>query len=212
MKHKDFSYWLKVSLAGHIVVFVFFALDFSFSKKEILPSLRVDIVDLPDKVKKALKKETQNLKQKRPQKKKKKEQKALSLKKNPVKKREKEKDNKDVKEQRTVFKGNILAEGQGLEGLNRLSMERYYEEVGEAVREHFVTPQWLDSEGLKAQIEVSLDDRGRIVTQSFVKRSGNELFDNQALEAVKKAQPLPKPPDRIKKLFYKINFVLKFPD
>ena len=80
------------------------------------------------------------------------------------------------------------------------------------MRKYFVTPQWLDLTNLKAAIEVTLDDQGRIITKSFVKGSGSELFDQQALEAVIKAEPLPAPPERIKKLFYKINFILRFPE
>ncbi len=212
MKDKNFPYWLKVSLGVHLAVLVLLSWDFSF-RKNIPPSLRVDVIDLPDKIKK-IERTSKKVKKKRPPQKKK-DNKALVLKQKQNPKKVKKKDQGSEtppKETRTMFKGNFLAKGQGLEGLNRLSMERYYEKVGESVRKHFITPQWLDLTNLSAAIEVTLDDEGKIITKSFIKGSGNELFDQQALEAVIKAEPLPSPPDRLKKLFYKINFILKFPE
>ncbi len=213
MKDKNFPYWLKVSLGVHLAVFVLLSWNFSFHKN-ITSSLKVDVIDLPDKIKK-IERTSKKVKKKRPPQKKKKDNKTLILKQkqSPKNLKKEDQDNKSPqKETRTMFKGNFLSQGQSLEGLNRLSMERYYEEVGMAVRKHFVIPQWLDLTNLSATIEVTLDDEGRIITKSFIKESGNELFDQQALEAIIKAEPLPRPPDRLKKLFYKINFILKFPE
>ena len=216
MKNKRLSYWIKVSLGVHFILILLFALDINLFQKDLENSLRVDIVGLPDQHTSPQRPLDKPQKTKKPPRKPKQKKKAPSLKtKSQAKPRDQKPESKEAQKElkaRTVFKGNILADGQGLEGLDRLSMERYYEEVGFAVRENFITPQWLESQNLSAFIEVTLDDGGKVLKKALIKSSGNEVFDNRAIEAVIKSEPLPTPPDRIKSLFYKINFILKFPE
>ena len=118
VKDKDFVYWLKVSLGVHIAALILFSLETSLHK-DIPKSLRVDIIDLPDKIKQINKRSEKKSKKPSP-KKPKQDKKTLSLKQNKTKQKESKKLAEPEKPQepiRTVFKGNLLAEGQGLEGL-----------------------------------------------------------------------------------------------
>lgn len=109
-------------------------------------------------------------------------------------------------------KGNRVSEGDSLTGLEKLDFERYYSDLRQKIRTNFTLPQWLADSGLKAQIQVLIDDKGQVLKKVVIKSSGNEVFDAKALEAIEASLPLPVPPARLQSVLSTSGIVFGFPE
>lgn len=69
----------------------------------------------------------------------------------------------------------------------------YYAIISEMIWSQWVYPA-LESSGLEVIVFIKIDRKGNIVSQEIEKTSGNTLFDQSALRAISKANPLPPPP------------------
>ncbi len=64
------------------------------------------------------------------------------------------------------------------------------------VRKNWVVPPGLRSEPLETDVRVTLDAAGNVIGDPVVTRkSGNPWYDDSVLRAIKKASPLPAPPE-----------------
>lgn len=110
------------------------------------------------------------------------------------------------------IKGNRVAEGDSLTGLEKLDFERYYSELRQKIRTNFTLPQWLADSGLKAKIQVLIDDKGQLIKKILIQPSGNEVFDTKAMEAIEASVPLPPPPQRLQGVLSTSGIVFGFPE
>lgn len=81
--------------------------------------------------------------------------------------------------------------------------ERYYAIISQAVRRYYdvanVIPE-AERRTLKAQVAMRVGGGGELTDAKLSKPSGNELFDEAVISAVKKAAPFPPPPEHMKKV------------
>ncbi len=237
-----------ISITVHGILFLVLTLKivlFPSEPIEFKRAVRVDVVDLPDKVISELKKVEQKAKKqpKEPEKPKapepkkpepkpkapepakpkvdfKKSQKSAferlkNLRKN--KKQEAEpvagSDLKAVKQIETIqYKGNILAAGTSLTGINKLQHDEYLDRVDDHVKKYWNLPEWLASSNLSAKIVVYLDKRGFVKSAKLTQSSNNTIFDQKVLESIKQASPFPQPPNKFENILEVDGLELRFPD
>lgn len=72
----------------------------------------------------------------------------------------------------------------------------YFSQLQQHVRRFWVIPEGFNPKGLKAVIRVKIDPEGRMLSAQIEQSSGNRIFDNSALQAVKRAEPYPPPPEK----------------
>ncbi len=72
-----------------------------------------------------------------------------------------------------------------------LARRLYYTEVWNAISSQWALPDFLKSQQLEAILVLTVRRDGKIVSVRFEKKSGNNLFDESVLRAVRKADPLP---------------------
>lgn len=216
----------------HVGIILFFIIKSIVAPSKmvlITPTLRVDIVGLPDILKKDLslvskkqptsptEKTTKETEETKPDElilKPKKETKAREKKMNQALARIKaldkianEPDTNDV-----VIKGNIISKGTSLSGDAKESSETtYYDGVREHLLDHWALPTWLARQRLSAQVWISIDSRGFISQSKFVKTSGNATFDDAIRLTLKEAQPLPIPPKNLTQTMQTQGIVIGFP-
>jgi colicin import membrane protein len=91
------------------------------------------------------------------------------------------------------------ASGSGTaETINEV-IARYGMEVSQRVWRRWNLPtQIIDPKGLEAIIEIRIADDGRILARKFEKTSGNMLFDQSVMRAVKDANPVPPLPKQLR--------------
>jgi TonB family protein len=79
--------------------------------------------------------------------------------------------------------------------------ERYWAELRAQVHRYYDVSQTIpDSERmhLRAQVEIRIGASGQLLKVELAKPSGNSLFDQAVLAAVKKASPFQPPPDTLR--------------
>ncbi|MDY6862617.1 MAG: energy transducer TonB [Thermodesulfobacteriota bacterium] len=67
----------------------------------------------------------------------------------------------------------------------------YYNKVWERIRSEWVLPGDMTEENWEATVSIRISKSGHIVDSVFEKRSGNIYFDQSAIRAINKADPLP---------------------
>ncbi len=91
--------------------------------------------------------------------------------------------------------------------------ERYYGMLDAQVRRHFDVSQTIPEQErirLKAHVALFLSKTGGILKVALARSSGNALFDNAVLAAVKKAAPFSPPPDHLRDALQKTGVTLEF--
>lgn len=219
--HMSFNQFLVFSISAHVLLLILFQLQlkfrsFSTEKIDLRGAIRVDIVDLPDKIVGQKKRFSIN-KIKKTKKNYKKKQKAaleklkklvLSKKKDKkIKAKDKEVSTEDIK---TKFKGNRLNSSGALGGLDKIRFDKYYAEIKEYVYAQWKIPSLLDSQGLTARALVVVNSLGAVLSVKIIEFSGNDIFDKSVLQAIERASPFPKVPERLKDLFLKKEIELGF--
>ncbi len=87
-----------------------------------------------------------------------------------------------------------FAGGRGIPGEGvGVDADSYYAIISEIIWSQWVYPA-IESSGLEVIVSIKIDGKGNIVSQEIEKPSGNTLFDQSALRAISKANPLPSPP------------------
>ncbi len=205
---------IKVSVGIHLGLLILLylksiVLPSSLNTKEYIPSLRVDLVALPDqkvtdqvtpampsaaeepvkettkekatKVKPAVEKGDYSLH-------KKKKQDRLKSALARIKSLEKIKEGEQIK-------GNQVMKGSSAKGEAKNSVETtYFDVVLDKIRNEWELPQWLKERNLSAKVLIKIDRRGMITQTHFVKSSGNEQFDAAVKRTLQASAPFPAPP------------------
>lgn len=97
---------------------------------------------------------------------------------------------------RGTAQGSIAGSPEGSSAMNALTA-MYGEKVVAAVRREWTLLNDQGVAGLKAIVEVQIRKNGEIIGIQVVKASGNSMFDESAVRAVRKAAPLPPVPEAI---------------
>ena len=248
--HQDeFTRALKWSLIAHgAMLFVIVVKGLVFPSKAIsyIPSLRVDVVDLPDVLKKDksklmkipdladlskdLKEAESQAKDIQPKKapkvdaemadpdemvlnpkakgtdRKKKMKSALDR----IKSLSKISD--DPQEAKAItIKGNKLSKGTALGEGKESDDVNYYDVLRERLQENWALPVWLARQNLAAQVQVFIDEKGKLRGFKFVKASGNEQFDEAIKRTLQDSQPFPLPPEAIRGSLATSGITVGFP-
>jgi TonB family protein len=110
------------------------------------------------------------------------------------------------------FRGNRVSKGTSASGEARASLEAaYFDVVLERVRASWELPKWLLDQGLSAKVLLRIDSRGQIRGFEFVKPSGNEAFDREVRRALTSAAPFPLPPSEVADGIGSEGILLGFP-
>lgn len=109
-------------------------------------------------------------------------------------------------------KGNVLSEGNATSGLTKVQYDRYIGDLTMHVRRFWSVPTWLSQEGLRTQVLVKIDASGFVSEKSIVVASGNPSFDEYAMTTIEKAQPFPAPPKDLSGELSVRGVVFAFPD
>lgn len=119
---------------------------------------------------------------------------------------------RDAKPKAPTFKGNVVNQGEGLTGLEKIEFDRYFSDIEKKLKQHWNLPKWLVEAKLRGQALVTLDASGQVVRRQILTSSGNEVFDAQVLAAIDGASPFPEPPARLKNVLALKGIVFNFPN
>jgi colicin import membrane protein len=96
------------------------------------------------------------------------------------------------------FRGNTLAAGNSLTGTDKFQYDAYIGELDSHVKRFWDLPRWLSEENLRTIVKVKIDSRGFVVFRQIATSSGNQAYDEVALQTVDKASPFPVPPSKFR--------------
>ena len=229
---KEFSRMIVASISFHIFIVCVFTLKVLFSPTETInyqSAMKVDLVALPDKHTESLPapnisaSKVEPLKTKpEPKVKNVKDQSKIDLKKKQKKaieqlkalqslEEEVKKTKEDEKKQKPV-KGNILAAGTSLKGLNKLDYDTYIGDVDHQIKSNWTLPEWLARADLHARVRVLIDERGYVTKKEMLLSSKNSTYDSLVMDAIDRSSPFPAPPEKFKNLLAVDGIVFQFPD
>ncbi len=72
-----------------------------------------------------------------------------------------------------------------------LARRAYYTALWNAIRQHWTLPEALKAQKLEAVLVVVIRRDGKVLDVHFEKQSGQAMFDESVMRAVRKAEPLP---------------------
>ena len=94
------------------------------------------------------------------------------------------------------------AGGGGAQGTVRLSPELrdYFRRLEESVRSSWILPGALarDAANLVVELRIVIEKDGRVSGERIERGSGNPYFDDSVRRAIRKASPLPVPPEQLR--------------
>lgn len=96
------------------------------------------------------------------------------------------------------FRGNQVAAGNSLTGTDKFVYDAYIGELDSHVKGFWDLPRWLSEESLRAVVKVKIDANGFVTSKQIVTSSGNQAYDEVALQTVAKASPFPVPPSKFR--------------
>ena len=98
--------------------------------------------------------------------------------------------------------GRGTAGGGGAQGTVRVSPELldYFRRLEEKVRNSWVLPGAMarDAAKLVVELRIVIEKDGRVSSERIEQGSGNPYFDDSVLRAIRKASPLPVPPEQLR--------------
>lgn len=117
-----------------------------------------------------------------------------------------------LKKNLPTFKGNQITSGNSFTGIAGIASQEYWDTVKLHLQNHWALPEWLANAKLKASAVVMIDVNGRVRRSEIYQSSGNPAFDEATLAAVEAASPFPVPPDKIKDTITDSWMIFNFPD
>lgn len=103
---------------------------------------------------------------------------------------------------RSGVRGAAGGGGGGAQGTVRLSPELldYFRRLEESVRSSWVLPGALarDAAKLVVELRIVIEKDGRVSEERIERGSGNPYFDDSVRRAIRKASPLPVPPEQLR--------------
>ncbi len=110
------------------------------------------------------------------------------------------------------IKGNVVMKGSSAKGVATDSVETTsFDVVLDKIRTEWELPQWLKEKGLSAKVLIQIDRRGMITHTRFIKSSGNEQFDAAVKRTLQASVPFPAPPTSILANVSQDGIVFGFP-
>ena len=118
--------------------------------------------------------------------------------------------NEPVKEQNSVSRENVGSNGTGLPSQEEAYLRYNFSAIQLSVTGSLVYPARAQKAGMQGIVEIlfTIDTDGNVREALVQTTSGYEVLDNAARQAVYKAAPFPKPPERMK-IAMPIKFELK---
>lgn len=236
MREEHLNRYLLISLGGHLFFIVILAIRFFlFPDKPIqyIPTLRVDMVALPDILKKDLykippkqqeKTESEPVPEAKPEVKTKPTPSPDEVVLKTQKKTEADRKRKmsqaldrikslqKLKEPNVIVKGNTLSPGNTVTGEAQEAAEAtYFDILHDALQANWVLPVWLARQELSARVRIYLNPNGTVRTFVFQKASGHPVFDEAVKSTIEKSQPFPVPPEDLADKFEYDGILIGFP-
>ena len=117
---------------------------------------------------------------------------------------------KGLKSQKGVSGGTSMSStGIGVSS-DSVHANPYFQTIKEYVRNYWKIPNWLNAEGLNTLLTLKVSGNGEISGLMISKSSGNQEFDDLALNSVKNAAPFPPPPISVREIL-ESGVILSFP-
>lgn len=99
---------------------------------------------------------------------------------------------------RPLIKGNQVSEGSSVTGdAKETTQAGYYDAVLSRLQANWTLPVWLARRQLSAKVVVFIDSAGRISGLAFRKSSGDARFDAEVRRAIEASAPFSPPPKEI---------------
>ncbi len=117
----------------------------------------------------------------------------------------------EQEQQKVEYKGNNLSKGNSLTGLEQIKYDAYSDELLNHIRSFWNLPEWLAEGNFNASVVLVINNRGGIISKSFIRKSGNELFDQYVVSTLDKALPLPAPPAELTSKLSTTGMEIRFP-
>lgn len=113
-----------------------------------------------------------------------------------------------------VFEGNQISKGGSLTGdmtsQDIGALQEYMEMIPQYVRPSWKLPSYLKDKELKCRYRIFISGEGKLIKTKLYESSGDQEYDQRALEAIEKTQ-FAKPPETIVKDLVKGVVILGFP-
>ncbi len=90
--------------------------------------------------------------------------------------------------------------------LAELRLRPYYNRLWEHVKRHWAVPPGVRGRGLSVIVSVVIDRQGRILRTVLEESSGSRSFDESALRALARSEPLPPIPDDVADATLEVGF------
>lgn len=113
---------------------------------------------------------------------------------------------------KTGTKPRVIAAGTALSGLDRMDANAYLGQIDQSIKSAWTLPQWLLNKPFKAQVLVKFNTDGNIISTKIISSSGNSSYDDYCLQAISKAAPFPKVPEKLSEKFSVDGVVVGFPE
>lgn len=111
-----------------------------------------------------------------------------------------------------TYKGRVISKGTSLTGLDKIQSENYLVQLDALIKSNWSLPQWLIGKPLKTKILVKIHPDGRVADRKIVQTSGNPTYDEYCLQAIEKAAPFPKVPEKFTELYSEDGVLFGFPE
>ncbi|MCM2353872.1 MAG: TonB family protein [Pseudobdellovibrio sp.] len=111
-----------------------------------------------------------------------------------------------------VLKGRVLSKGTSPTGLDKIQSENYLVQLDTVIKRNWALPQFLIGKPLKTKVLVKIHPDGRVIDKKIVQSSGNPTYDDYCIQAIDKASPFPKVPDKFTEIFSEDGVLFGFPE
>ncbi len=236
-ENRVFKNSLKYSAGLHVFIFLFFTI-----KAFLIPdvainytsAIRVDIVALPDKLDPSqieLTKPEEMAEPKKVAKEVEKEPDTVTIKKTKTKQQEaldrlkkmsaidriknevsSSQKKTNALEKVSQVKGNVLAAGTSLSGLNQLQHDQYVATLDQHIKNNWTLPEWMAKKKLKARVRLKIDKNGLILSRDLIVSSGDSEYDDMVLDTIDRSAPYPSPPEKFIDIAAVRGILIGFPE
>lgn len=113
---------------------------------------------------------------------------------------------------KTTIKGNQISPGSSLSGEAREAAETDYRDlILNRLQEHWTLPTWIERQELSARVQLWINSEGYVSKFHFEKISGNSQFDSAVKKAIEESQPFPIPPNQLARDLLSNGILFGFP-
>ncbi len=102
--------------------------------------------------------------------------------------------------------GPVGVRAEGGNVLSEVRLRSYYNRIWEHVNSYWAIPEPLKGRGHTVIVSAVIDRQGKILRSWIEVKSGSSAFDQSALSALDRAQPLPPPPPEIPNEWIEVGF------